>query len=275
MDALLGKIQQLNYIFSKSATTLTPLSALCDQLCNIIGCNIYVFSREGRIFAYSIADAFECPYTKCSLKEEQLPPYYYEIFLSADKAVIDQYEQLPVCTYRDVKICEFDDRYFSLYPIYSNFQKTAGMLLIRYGNHFSQMDNILCEYTSAIISLEMLRQAQTRIQQQSLEIAAAKLAVNSLTFSELRSVSAVLDAMGGTEGDIFLNAVAQKSYSTHSTVSGALKKLEAAGVISTKSKGVKGKYIKITNPRLHEEIYMAEKQYRKEKQKARRSQKAT
>ena len=82
MDALLGKIQQLNSIFSKSATTLTPLSALCDQLCNIIGCNIYVFSREGRIFAYSIADAFECPYTKCSLKEEQLPPYYYEIFLS-------------------------------------------------------------------------------------------------------------------------------------------------------------------------------------------------
>ena len=172
-----------------------------------------------------------------------------------------------------MKICEFDDRYFSLYPIYSNFQKTAGMLLIRYGNHFSQMDNILCEYTSAIISLEMLRQEQTRIQQQSLEIAAAKLAVNSLTFSELRSVSATLETLGGTEGDIFLNAVAQKSYSTHSTVSGALKKLEAAGVISTRSKGVKGKHVKITNSRLHEEVYMAEKQYRKEKRKARKEMK--
>ena len=54
---------------------------------------------------------------------------------------------------------------------------------------------------------------------------------------------------------------------------GALKKLEAAGVISTKSKGVKGKYIKITNSRLHEEVYMAEKQYRKERLKARREKK--
>ena len=99
------------------------------------------------------------------------------------------------------------------------------------------------------------------------------MAVISLIFSELRSLSAALETLGGTEGDIFLNAVAQKSYSTHSTVSGALKKLEAAGVISTRSKGVKGKHVKITNSRLHEEVYMAEKQYRKEKRKARKEMK--
>ena len=121
------------------------------------------------------------------------------------------------------------------------------------------------EYASAIISLEMFQQRQLEIQQKSLEQAAVKLAVGSLSFSELRSVSAVLEQLEGIEGYIFLNSIAEQCYSTHSTVSGALKKLEAAGVISTKSLGVKGKYIKITNQRLYEEVYMAEKEYRRKK----------
>lgn len=263
MDTLLPKIQELNSIFNKSLTTFTPLASLCDRMCNIIGCNIYVFDSEGNIFAYSVADKFECPYTERSLKEKKLPSYYFDIFNTMNNAVTGQYEKIPICTYGNVKICEFDDRYFSLYPIYLNYQKTAGMLLIRYGANFSQTDNILCEYASAIISLEMFQQRQLEIQQKSLEQAAVKLAVGSLSFSELRSVSAVLEQLDGTEGHIFLNAIAEQCYSTHSTVSGALKKLEAAGVISTKSQGVKGKYIKITNQKLYEEVYMAEKQYRK------------
>ena len=139
------------------------------------------------------------------------------------------------------------------------------MLLIRYGTHFSQTDNVLCEYARAIINLVIFQQKQSEIQQKSLEQAAVKLAIGSLSFSELRSVSAVLDQLGGTEGQVFLNVIAEQSYSTHSTVSGALKKLEAAGVISTSSQGVKGKYIRVTNPRLYEEVYLAEKKYQKRK----------
>lgn len=265
MDTLLQKIQELNSIFNKSVTTFTPLTALCDQMCNIIGCNIYVFDSDRHIFAYSIADAFECPYTQLSLQEKLLPSHYFGIFKSIDSAVTDQYEKIPVCTYQNIKICEFDDRYYSIYPIYCNYQKTAGMLLIRYGTNFSQTDNILCEYASAIVSLEMFQQKQQEIHQKSLEMATARLAVGSLSFSELRSVSAVLEQLGGAEGTIFLNQIAENNYTTHSTVCGALKKLEAAGTISTRSQGVKGKYVKITNPKLYEEVYLAEKQFRKKK----------
>lgn len=259
------KIQELNSIFNKSSITFTPLTALCDQLCNIIGCNIYIFDSDGVIISYSIADKFECPYTERSLQEKQLPTYYLSIFNSTDKAITDQYEKIPICTYANIKICEFDNRYFSIYPIYLNYQKAAGMLLIRYGTHFTSVDNVLCEYASAIISLEFFQQKQHEIQQKSLEQAAVKLAVGSLSFSEVRAVSALLEQLGGSEGHAFLNVIAEKSYSTHSTVSGALKKLEAAGVINTSSQGVKGKYIRIINPKLHEEIYLAEKKYRKKK----------
>ncbi len=261
----------MNSIFNKSLTAFTHLAALCDQMCNIIGCNIYVFDLEGNIIAYSIASKFECPYTELSLQEKKLPSYYFNLFHTMETSMTGQYEKIPVCTYANVKVCEFNDRYFSLYPIYLNCKKIAGILLIRYGTNFSQTDNILCEYASAIICLELFQQKQLDIQQKSLEQVAVKLAVGSLSFSELRSVSVILEQLDGGEGCIFLNKIAEECFSTHSTVSSALKKLEAAGVISTKSQGVKGKYVKITNHKLYEEIYITEKQYRKKKQKKNKS----
>ena len=265
LDSLIEKMQQLNSVFMHAVTAFTPLNALCDQLCNIVGCNIYIFDTTGHIFAYSIADRYVCPYSECSLENEELPPYYLEMFHKADQAITSQYQRVPVCTYNHEGVCVFDDRYFSLYPIYTNFRKSAGILLIRYGSSFSENDKVLCEYTNAIVSLEMLRQEQERTQQLAMEAAAARLAVSSLTYSELKAVLAVLEELGGDSGNVFLNGVASRSFSTQSTVTSALKKLEGAGVIATKSQGVKGKYIRVTNKRLFDELYMAEKRNRKER----------
>lgn len=259
METLIEKIRKLNSIFTQSSVTFMPLNALCQQLCNIIECNIYVFDENAYIFAYSVAEAFSCAYTERSLENRVLPGYYMEQFLEKENGVQAMYEPHPQCTFSHVEECQFRDRYYSLYPIYFNFRKVAGMLMIRYGENFSESDNILCEYTRAIISLEMIRQAQDNLQQQSLEIAAAQLAVNFLTFSERKAVKAVLKQLPQDDGTIFLNVVAAQSYSSQSTVTSALKKLEGAGTITTKTQGVKGKYVKITNPHLRDMIANADK----------------
>ena len=254
MDDIVSKIHRLNTVFSKSATTYIPLDALCDELCGIIGCNIYLFNTNGHIFAYSVAQKFLCPYTKCSLENEELPQYYMDLFGKNNVSVTDRYEEHPKCTYAGVKYCLFSNRYYSMYPIFSGFKKVAGILFIRYETPFSESDKVLCEYTYAIVSIEMIRQEQEKIQQLSMEIAKAKLAVNSLTFSEKKAARAVLEEIKGDKGEVFLNSVATKTYTTPSTVSGALKKLEVATVIVTKSKGVKGKCIKILNQNLRNEL---------------------
>ena len=58
LDTIVSKIHRLNMVFTRSATTVIPLDALCDELCDILGCNIYLFDTEGHIFAYSVADVF-------------------------------------------------------------------------------------------------------------------------------------------------------------------------------------------------------------------------
>lgn len=221
-------------------------------------CNIYLFFSNGEIFSYSIAEAFHCIYSDSSLQSEELPKRYLDIFHESNQSTFNLYEEHPFCTCEGVESCIYQDRYYSMVPVFSNLVKRVGLLLIRYGYPFAEDEKILCEYTAAIISMELLRREQERIRRESLEIARAKLAVSSLTFSERMAGAAVLQMLDSDEGTVFLNMVANQIYATKSIVSGALKKLESAGVIRTKSQGVKGKYIRITNDYLRSEFQNAE-----------------
>ena len=223
---------------------------MCDELCTITGCNIYLFDPSGHIFAYSLAEEFSCPYSECSLEAETLPEYYMDLFEKYNVSVTDRYSQRPHCTVENVGNCLFADRYYSMYPIFLGFKKVAGLLFIKYETPFCDSDRILCEYTCAIVSIEIMRQSHEKYERLSMDIARAQLAVDSLTFSEKKAVRAVLEMLGGKDGEVFLNAIAESTFTTPSTVSGALKKMELAGMIKTKTMGVKGKFIHILNPNL-------------------------
>lgn len=254
LDNIINKIHRLNTVFNKSATTLIPINALLDELCDILGSNIYLFKPNGNIFAYTVAEKFLCDYTECSLAEERIPNYYMDFFKKTNRSISNKYEENPDCTYEGVNNCIFKNRYYSMYPVFSGYKKVAGILFIKYEEQFSESDIILCEYISAIISIEMLRQEQEKIQRISLEIAKAKIAVNSLTFSEKKAIKEIVNEINGEDGEVFLNSIASKTFTTPSTVSSALKKLELSTLISTKTRGVKGKYIKILNDNLIYEL---------------------
>lgn len=257
MDDILNKIHELNNVFKQSVTSLIPIKKLCKQLCNITNSNIYLFFPNGKIFSYSIAQAFYCEYNEDALKSPQLPQHYLDMFHKSNNTRFNIFEDCPICTCEGVRTCIFKNRYYSMIPVFYNFTKIAGILLIRYGAPFAKDEEILCEYTAVIISLEIMRREQERIKQESFERARSQLAVNSLTFSELKASAAVVDMLPDKEGVVFLKEISKETYVTHSTVSSALKKLESAGVIRTKSQGVKGKYVHITSHYLEQEIKTA------------------
>lgn len=259
MDTMLEKIKSLNTVFRQSSTSEIPVDDLCQKLSSVLSANIYLFEPDGKIFSYATSDKFFCQYNVDSLKANYLPAAYQTIFHQGDDTRFNVYEETPMCTCEGVEACIFQNRYYSMVPVFYNYQKKAGILLIRYGEPFDVDEEVLCEYTSAIVSLELVRAEQERIRRQSLKMARAQLAVDALSFSELVAASAALCALpkDSGEGTVMLNTVSGQTYVTHSTVSGALKKLETAGVIKTKSMGVKGKYIKVTNPYLVEEIAKA------------------
>ena len=78
------------------------------------------------------------------------------------------------------------------------------------------------------------------------------MALDTLSFSEKDAMEKVMGQLEDSEGLIVTSKVASQYGLTNSVVVNALRKMESARLIETKSLGMKGTYIKILNPYLKE-----------------------
>jgi transcriptional pleiotropic repressor len=77
-----------------------------------------------------------------------------------------------------------------------------------------------------------------------------QMAIDSLSYSEREAVELIFRELEGDEGVLVASRIADREGLTRSVIVNALRKLESAGVISTRSLGMKGTYIKILNEQL-------------------------
>ena len=83
---------------------------------------------------------------------------------------------------------------------------------------------------------------------------AVRAIINSLSFSELEAATHMVKALEKGEGLLIAGHIADKLGFTRSVVTGALKKLEGANLIETRSLGMKGTYIRVKDELLIEEL---------------------
>ena len=83
---------------------------------------------------------------------------------------------------------------------------------------------------------------------------AVTMAVNTLSYSELRAVSAILGELNGNEGQLTASVIADRIGITRSVIVNALRKLESAGIIESRSLGMKGTYLKVLISDVFEEV---------------------
>jgi len=81
-----------------------------------------------------------------------------------------------------------------------------------------------------------------------------QIAVGTLSFSELEAVEHIFAELGGEEGLLVASKIADRVGITRSVIVNALRKLESAGVIESKSLGMKGTYIRVLNEHLFDEL---------------------
>ena len=70
----------------------------------------------------------------------------------------------------------------------------------------------------------------------------------------MEAVLHIFDELEGEEGILVASRIADREGITRSVIVNALRKLESAGVIVSKSSGMKGTYIKVTNALIFDEI---------------------
>ena len=78
--------------------------------------------------------------------------------------------------------------------------------------------------------------------------------MGTLSVSEKEAIIYVLQELGGKEGTLIASRIADRVGITRSVIVNALRKFESAGVIETRSSGMKGTYIKVLNDVVFEEL---------------------
>ena len=79
-------------------------------------------------------------------------------------------------------------------------------------------------------------------------------AFGTLSFTELEAIIHIFDELNGNEGILVASKIADRVGITRSVIVNALRKFESAGVIESRSSGMKGTYIKVLNEVIFEEL---------------------
>ena len=115
-------------------------------------------------------------------------------------------------------------------------------------------DIILTEYGTTVVGLEMMRSVNEESAEEARKVAIVKSAISTLSFSELEAIIHIFDELDGTEGILVASKIADRVGITRSVIVNALRKFESAGVIESRSLGMKGTHIKILNDKLLDEL---------------------
>ena len=74
------------------------------------------------------------------------------------------------------------------------------------------------------------------------------------SFSELEAITHIFEELDGNEGILVASKIADRVGITRSVIVNALRKFESAGVIESRSSGMKGTYIKVLNDVVFDEL---------------------
>ncbi len=141
----------------------------------------------------------------------------------------------------------------TIVPIVGGGERLGTLVLARLGQEFLDDDLILAEYSSTVVGMEILREKAEEIEEEARSKAVVQMAISSLSYSELEAIEHIFEELNGTEGLLVASKIADRVGITRSVIVNALRKLESAGVIESRSLGMKGTYIKVLNDKfLHE-----------------------
>lgn len=254
MSTLLTKTRMLNKILQKSGAEPVVFDDICKLLSDVLNCNVYIVSRKGKILGHNFSNNFECDVVKNKvLVDGRFPEDYNAKLLNVN----DTLANLPnkgECVFDLDGECATPGKLSTIVPIIGNRERIGTLLLARFGEAFTDEDLVIVEYSATIVGLEMLRAKQDEIEEEARKKAVVQLAIGTLSYSELEAVEHIFNELDGNEGLLVASKIADKVGITRSVIVNALRKFESAGVIESRSLGMKGTHIRILNEKLLDEL---------------------
>jgi transcriptional pleiotropic repressor len=250
---ILDKVRKLNWVLQESTTGAFSFSDLATILSELVDGNVYIINVEGRVLGvhYTIRSesaAIEDPETG----QEAMPKEYNDelIKVTVTRSNLKGEEALAIFKY------DYDtyDKLHTIIPIFGGRERVGTLVLTRYTPPFNDEDLILGEYGATVVGLEIKRIQTMRAREEERVKSVVQKAIATLSYSEVEAVQQIFAELDGIEGLLVASKIADRSGITRSVIVNALRKLESAGVIESRSLGMKGTHIKILNDKFIGEL---------------------
>ncbi len=246
---LLDKTRRINRLLQEK---LDSNRVIFNDLCEILGveleASVYVISRKGKLLGVYSSD--KQPVLSKLITEE--------VGKMIDNALNNRLLNV-LSTKENVNLetlgfSSEEARNLSaiIAPILISGQRLGHLFIYRKERFFSIDDIIISEFGTTVIGLETMRAEKEEIDMENSRKSTVMAAINALSDSELAAIKTVIRQLDGGEGILVASKIADNIGITRSIIVNALRKLESAGIIESRSSGMKGTFIKIVNDYLYE-----------------------
>lgn len=256
--SLLERVRKVNQIILQSIEEDLNIKSASDALSGIIDASVFVINRDGKLFSEVFNRQLSCQRLRDYLTTEaSLPPYYdLPTLLKSNESRINELYRFSICPLDDNKnsSCPHGDIYMMVVPIISGTESLGAVLLHRHKKPFEHNDLILAEIGSAIMGMILMRLEAERLEEEKWYRNMAGVAFESLSYSEVEAIEEIFKNLTNDENIVVASKIADNLGITRSVIVNALRKFESAGIIESRSLGMKGTYIRVKNPCALEEI---------------------
>lgn len=247
---LLDKTRKINKLLHNNNSHKVVFDDICEVLGEILQSNVLVVSFKGKILGlYNQEQVHRIE----NLLNNAVGSHIDEMLNERLLGVLSTKENVNMETL-GFEAGEVTGYQAIINPIDIAGERLGTVFMYRDSEPYSIDDIILSEYGTTVVSLEMMRSVNEENEEESRKVAIVQSAIATLSYSELQAILHIFQELNGMEGILVASRIADRVGITRSVIVNALRKFESAGVIETKSSGMKGTYIKVLNDVVFDEL---------------------
>ena len=247
---LLDKTRKINKLLHDNNSSKVIFNDICEVLTETLCSNILVISRKGKVLGVSVSDGIE---EINEMIEEKVGGYVDAVLNDRFLSILSTKENVNLSTLGFVNT-DVNKYQAIITPINIAGERLGTLFIYKCNEQYGIEDIILSEYGTTVVGLEMLRSVNEENAEEERKNQLVKSAINTLSVSELEAIVHIFDELDGNEGVLVASKIADRVGITRSVIVNALRKFESAGVIESRSSGMKGTYIRVLNDVVFEEL---------------------
>ncbi|MBR3458790.1 MAG: GTP-sensing pleiotropic transcriptional regulator CodY, partial [Selenomonadaceae bacterium] len=115
--SLLEKTRKINRLLQRSENV--EYDGISRVLSNVLGANVYITNKKGKIYGYAFIDDFECDLMVDKvINQGSFPKGYVNWLLRLDETSANLHSKTGMCAYDEDVKCMFNGKNTTVVPIY-------------------------------------------------------------------------------------------------------------------------------------------------------------